>query len=117
MSARPNGGLGVSLFQPAPRTGFDEITYAFEMLGGGMPKFYRRMPDGRWEEYAENVVHGCGERFCRFSFWNAEGVNATRIVLAMHSDLWSVAYPCEVVGYAIAHRLGMRPVGPVDGER
>lgn len=85
-------------------TGFDEIAYAFEMLGGGTPKFYRRMPDGKWEDYQSYIENPRYVVAHKFSYWNAEGADATRIVLALYSLITEA-----VIGYAIAHRLGTPP--------
>ena len=82
--------------------GFDEVSYAFEMLGGGQPKFWRRLPDGTWEEYPEEDARS-GVR--AYAFWNAEGVEATRIVLALYRVRPSRHYSPEVHGYVIANRI------------
>ena len=91
---------------------FDEVVYGFAMLGGGEPNFYRRMPDGKWEDYPPAVVRdSTHEVVHRYSWWNPEGAAAKRIVLALHSTAYPSSYLAgiSIQGYAIAHRLGNKP--------
>lgn len=90
-------------------TGFDEIAYAFEMLGAGGVKIWRRDPGGTWAEYPEYAATPNGGSIRQLAFWNPVGRSAHHIVLALMDTQHGDSHGQDVIGYAIAHRLTGAP--------